>query len=99
MRQPELFTLARLPRGMVYDADFIAREEEATLLEEIQALPLTEAKYKEYTAKRRIVSYGGSYDFSAKELTPTGPIPPFLHPLRERIAVWAELPASRFTHA
>ena len=99
MRQRELFPLERLPRGMVYEADFITRDEEAALLEEIQKLPLSEAKYKQYTAKRRIVSYGGTYDFSANELTPAGPIPPFLDPLRGRIAEWAQSPASRFTHA
>ncbi len=99
MKQGELFPLGRLPRGMAYEADFITVQEEAALLGEIRNLPLSEAKYKQYTAKRRIVSYGGSYDFSANELTPAGPIPPFLHPLRERIAQWAELPASGFTHA
>ena len=100
MKQGELFgILPNLPVGMVYEPDFITREQEAALLSEIKNLPLHEAKYKEYTAKRRIVSYGGSYDFSSNELIPAGPIPPFLHPLRERIAGWTELPASRFTHA
>ena len=45
------------------------------------------------------MSYGASYDFSSNELIPAGAIPPFLCPLRERIAQWAGLPASRFTHA
>jgi len=100
MKQGELFgSLQRLPVGLVYEADFISREEEAALLSEISSLPLQEAKYKDYTAKRRIMSYGASYDFSSNELIPAGPIPPFLHPLRERIAQWVDVPASRFTHA
>jgi alkylated DNA repair dioxygenase AlkB len=45
------------------------------------------------------VSYGGTYDFSANELRPAGPVPEFLHPLRERVAAWARVPAERFTHA
>jgi alkylated DNA repair dioxygenase AlkB len=98
--QGELFgDLHRLPAGMVYRPDFISRDEEAGLLFKIGTLPLMEAKYKDYTAKRRIVSYGGRYDFSSNELVPAGPIPPFLDPLRERIAQWVEVPASQFTHA
>ena len=100
MKQGELFGITqRLPAGLVYHADFITREEESVLLGEIGALPLREAKYKEYTAKRRIISYGATYDFSSNELIPAGPIPPFLHSLRERIAQWVGVPASRFTHA
>jgi len=100
MKQGELFgNLQRLPAGLVYEPDFITRDEEAALLAEIRNLPLREAKYKDYTAKRRIVSYGGTYDFSSNELIPAGPVPPFLLPLRERIARWAEVPASRFAHA
>jgi len=100
MKQGELFGIPHdLPTGMVYEPDFITRDEEAALLSEIGTLPLREAKYKEYTAKRRIVSYGGTYDFSSNELIPAGPIPPFLDALREHIAEWIEVPASRFTHA
>src|SRR5437899_11583843 len=100
MNQGELFgTTLRLRPGMVYQPDFLTRDEETALLDEIEKLPLSEAKYKDYTAKRRIISYGASYDFSSNELAPAGPIPPFLHTLRERIAEWVEVPASRFTHA
>ncbi len=45
------------------------------------------------------MSYGASYDFSSNELIPAGPIPPFLHPLRERAARWVGVPADEFTHA
>ena len=100
MRQTELFEIQqRLPHGLLYEPDFIAPAEEAALLEEITTLPLREAQYKQFTAKRRIMSYGGSYDFSSNELIPAGPIPPFLHPLRERIAQWLEIPAAEFGHA
>jgi len=100
MRQGKLFEIApHLPTGMVYELDFISVEEEAVLLAEISTLPLHEAKYKDYTAKRRIMSYGASYDFSSNELVPAGPIPAFLLPLRERVAQWTGVPSSRFTHA
>ena len=100
MPQGELFAPAQaLPEGFDYRADFITAEEEADLLAEIGQLPLREAQYKEFTAKRRIVTYGGTYDFSSNELLPAGPIPIFLHGLRERLAAWAAVPAQEFMHA
>jgi alkylated DNA repair dioxygenase AlkB len=100
MPQGELFALEQaLPEGFEYRPDFITAEEEADLLAEIGQLPLREAQYKEFTAKRRIVSYGGTYDFSSNELLPAGPIPLFLHGLRTRLAVWSAVPAQEFTHA
>jgi alkylated DNA repair dioxygenase AlkB len=100
MKQGTLFAVApKLPAGMLYVQEFISREEEARLLAEIAELPLHEAQYKEFTAKRRIMSYGASYDFSSNELIPAGEIPPFLMPLRDRIAEWVKVPSSLFTHA
>jgi alkylated DNA repair dioxygenase AlkB len=100
MKQGELFGIQeRLPPGFLYRPDFITLDEEAALLDEIYKLPLREAKYKQFTAKRRIVSYGASYDFSNNELVPAGPIPEFLHPLRDRIARWVKVPAERLSHA
>jgi len=88
-----------LPGGLVYRPAFIAEDEEGALLREIAALPLHEAQYKEYTARRRIVSYGSSYDFTDNVLHPEEPVPGFLLPLRERVAAWVDLPATRFGHA
>src|SRR5215510_8247710 len=99
-QQRELFgPLQRLPGGFLYKSDFITRDEEATLLSEIRNLPLREAQYKQYTAKRRIISYGTSYDFASNELMPADVVPPFLDTLRERMASLAEVPADRFAHA
>jgi len=101
MAQQTLFPLAGEPfaRGYAYEADFLSRAEEAVLVEQIQRLPLHEAEYKQFKAKRRIVSYGGSYDFSSNRLRETEPIPPFLHSLREKAATWAARPAEEFTYA
>jgi alkylated DNA repair dioxygenase AlkB len=100
MKQGELFAgVQRLPSGFVYQPDFITEDEKSRLLAEISHLPLHEAKYKEYTAKRRIMSYGGTYDYSGNELIPAGPLPPFLHELRDRISDWTQIRAGQFTHA
>jgi alkylated DNA repair dioxygenase AlkB len=80
-----------LPPGLVYRPGFLEPAEEATLLAGCRALPLEEARYRSFTAKRRIVSFGAGYDFAANTLTPAPPLPPLLHPLRERIAAWSAI--------
>lgn len=98
--QRELFdTSPQLPEGFVYATDFISPDDEASLLETIRSLPLEEATYKAYKARRRTVSYGSEYDFTTDELQPAPPIPEFLLPLRERIAAWLEVPAQALVHA
>lgn len=85
--QGQLFGPATsLPEGFVYVEDFIAAEEERRLLAAIAELPLEAARYKEYTARRRIAL------FEEK-------LPAFLAPLRERIAAWLGVPAAALRHA
>lgn len=99
-RQAELFAEPpAFPGGLVYAVEFITPEEEASLIEGIQALPLLEARYKQHTAKRRIASYGSAYDFESKARLAAPSIPALLMPLRDRAARWAGLPAGRFVHA
>lgn len=88
-----------LPEGLVYQPGFLSEAEESAALEGIRALDLREAQYKEYTARRRIASFGAGYDFDANELTPAPALAPFLLPLRGRIAAWTGLPAEEFGYA
>ena len=88
-----------LPEGMRYQEDFLGRQEEAHWIGVVSALPLQEMHYKAYTARRRGVSFGGSYDFDANRLEPAAALPLALEPLRERVAAWAGLPESAFVHA
>ena len=83
----------------MYQEGFLSADEEAALLAEIRALPLEEAKYKAFTAKRRIAAYGSSYDFDTNELGPAPPVPPFLFSLKKRVAELAAVEETRFTHA
>lgn len=89
----------RHPGGFRYAAEFITPAEEADLLAHIRSQPLREAEYKQYTAKRRILSFGSEYDFSANELLPGPPLPEFLLPLRGKVAAWINVPAEKFAHA
>lgn len=101
MSQDELFGAPppALPPGMRYEEDFLSREEEAALVATVAALPLANMQYQQYTARRRVVSYGGSYDFSAQKLRTAEPLPDWLEPLRERAGAWAGIAPERFTQA
>jgi alkylated DNA repair dioxygenase AlkB len=100
MSQAELFSEeSALPSGLVYVPDFISAAEEAQLLEGIWALDLQEAQYKQYTAKRRVASFGAGYDFVENELTPAAEVAPFLLPLRSKAAEWVGIPEEGFGYA
>ena len=89
---------ASRPEGLVYLPDFLSAAEEAEILGIVQALPLEAARYKAYTARRRVVSYGGSYDYDANRLLPTTELIALLHPLRDRVADWMGSPPSALVH-
>ena len=81
-----------LPAGWDYRTDFITIEEEAGLLAAIAAMPLEEARYRGYVARRRVAHFGTDYDFTANRLLPAPPLPEALRPLRDRAAAWIEEP-------
>ncbi|HEX4886375.1 MAG TPA: alpha-ketoglutarate-dependent dioxygenase AlkB [Casimicrobiaceae bacterium] len=87
---------APLPAGLAYREDFVSADEEQALVEAVRGLPLAPARYREYVAKRRTASFGFSYDFATGRLGAAPPLPAFLHPLRERAAAWAGVPAAEF---
>jgi alkylated DNA repair dioxygenase AlkB len=98
--QHELFEApSALPNGLIYVPEFLTETEERTLLEGIAHTDLREAQYKEYTAKRRVASFGAGYDFTEQELTPAPAIAPFLLPLRKRVAQWLSVPEADLSYA
>ena len=88
-----------LPAGWAYREDFIGVDEEAELLDTIAALPLHEARYKGYTARRRVVHFGFAYDYDDNRLLPSEPLPPSLEPLRAKVAAWIGEPADALVSA
>jgi len=87
-----------LPEGLAYEPEFLSRDEERALIALIGTLPLQAARYKDYTARRRVTSFGGSYDFDANKLLPAQPLIEALHPLRARVAQWAGVAADDLRH-
>lgn len=98
--QPDLFgeAPAAAVEGLRYERDFLSLAEEAELLGIVQGLPLKEMRYKEYTARRRGTSFGGSYDFDTNRLKPGPPLPEALHPLRAKVAAWSGIAPEDLGH-
>ena len=88
-----------LPSGLVHREGFLDAREEAEILAGIATLDLRQAQYKEYTAHRRVASFGAGYDFDANELTPAPVMAPFLLPLRDKVAAWSGTAAEEFGYA
>ena len=103
MEQGSLFDLPEplpenLPPGLAYEPEFLRHDEEAALIALIRTLPLAAAKYKSYTARRRVVSFGGCYDYDANKLLPAEPLIEALYPLRARVARWAGVEPEAIRH-
>lgn len=87
------------PDGFRYQAAILPPDDEQALVAQLQALPLQAFEFHGYVGRRRVLSYGWHYDFGDRTLRPADEIPPFLHPLRERAAAFADLPADDLPHA
>jgi alkylated DNA repair dioxygenase AlkB len=84
--------------GLLYEPGFLSEAEEEDLLGNIKTLPLKEAQYKQYTAKRRTASYGFEYDFDHSKMHPAPPMPPPFLPLKEKVAAHVGIAPDRFVH-
>jgi alkylated DNA repair dioxygenase AlkB len=95
VRQLSLFdqppVLPVLPDGFRYRADFLTAEQERALVAQFRDLPFREFAFQGFFGRRRIVSFGWSYDFNRKELQKAADIPAFLTPAREAAARFAGL--------
>ncbi|MCD6680197.1 MAG: alpha-ketoglutarate-dependent dioxygenase AlkB [Burkholderiaceae bacterium] len=89
---------AHLPEGLRYERDFIDLDEERALIALVRGLPFEAARYKEYTARRRVVSYGGSFDYDANRLRPSAELVEELYPLRTRVARWFGVEPANLVH-
>jgi len=88
-----------LPEGFRYEAGVLSAREEAALVERFQDLPFKEFEFHGFLGKRRIVSYGWSYDYGARQVRRAEVIPDFLLPARAAAARFAGLDAASFQQA
>jgi alkylated DNA repair dioxygenase AlkB len=87
-----------LPEGFRYQPELIGTAEEEALLARVRELPFREFEFHGYKGKRRVVSFGWRYDFSARHLRKADDIPEYLFTLREAAATFAGLGAEEFQH-
>jgi alkylated DNA repair dioxygenase AlkB len=97
--EADLFDAPPLPPGLEYHADFFTIAEEAALLNAFADLPFREAKFQQYTARRRVVRFGLIYDADQAEWIEGRPLPAWLGDVRQRVAASRNVPAERFIHA
>ncbi|HEX8501507.1 MAG TPA: alpha-ketoglutarate-dependent dioxygenase AlkB [Pyrinomonadaceae bacterium] len=90
---------AKLPEGFGYRPELIGRADEEALLARVRELPFRDFEFHGYTGRRRVVSFGWHYDFSARHLREADDIPDYLLALREASASFAGLEPGEFRHA
>jgi hypothetical protein len=85
-----------LPDGFHYREDFVTRDEELGLTEEIGRVEFSTFEMRGVIARRRVAFFGQPYDAGSAS---TAPIPQFLMWLRTRLAAWANVDSERFAMA
>jgi alkylated DNA repair dioxygenase AlkB len=90
-----------LPPGLLLHPALIDHATERALLQMVAALPLHAARYKVYTARRRVLAWGARYDFDAGtvQMGSLEQLPPALLALREPLAAFAGVSPADFAHA
>lgn len=86
------------PPGFVYRADMVSAAEEQALLASLAALPFEPFQFRGHEGRRRVCSFGWKYDFTRPGLVAAEPMPPWLHPVRNRAAELAGVATSVFQH-
>ena len=88
-----------LPEGLRYAEAVVAPDEAGRLMDIFATLPFEAFDFHGFKGNRRIVSYGGRYDFSASRLEAAAPVPDFLVQARAAAAAFAGLEAEAIRHA
>jgi alkylated DNA repair protein (DNA oxidative demethylase) len=77
--------------GLSAAPNLVTKAEERSLIAAINATDLTPFRLQGWTGKRLTSSFGWHYDFDNGQVARTAPIPDWLLPIRERMAVFARL--------
>ena len=91
-------TAPKFPEGFRYRPELIDTADEDGLVARVRELPFRDFEFHGYTGKRRVVSFGLHYDFSARQLQKADRIPDYLLALREAAAAFADIDAEEFHH-
>ena len=91
-------TAPDFPEGFRYRQGLIGPAEEGVLLARVRELPFRDFEFHGYTGKRRVVSFGWHYDFSARHLRKADDIPAFLIELRRVAASFGGMEPEALQH-
>lgn len=75
-----------VPRGLHYFPNFISKEEEINLLDDIGKIKWKDIQMHGLIAKRKVVHYGLDYSYTTRTLYPTEAAPAFLESLQLKAA-------------
>jgi alkylated DNA repair dioxygenase AlkB len=73
------------PDGLRYAEDFVSAAEALDLIAQVADLPLQPFQFGQYEGKRRVASFGFSYDYTARHLVEAEPIPQWLSDVSHRV--------------
>ena len=97
MTQANLFA-DPLIAGLEYQTAFIDADEERVLIERLDATDLAPFRFHGWLGNRKTQSFGWRYDFDDASFNPTEPIPDWLHSLRDKAAVIADVEPAEIIH-
>jgi len=95
---PGLFDTPILP-GLGYCSGIVTADEEAALIEKIEAQPLSPFRFQGWLGKRLTLSFGWHYDFDTAQFGAVDPIPDWLEPIRRRATEFSGLAEDDFVQA
>jgi alkylated DNA repair dioxygenase AlkB len=73
------------PEGLRYAEDFVSATEALDLAAKVADLPLKPFQFGQYEGKRRVASFGYSYNYTARRLVEAEPIPEWLSDVSHRV--------------
>ncbi|HUH08620.1 MAG TPA: alpha-ketoglutarate-dependent dioxygenase AlkB [Egibacteraceae bacterium] len=87
------------PVGLRYEPGLLSASEEQALVERFEALEFGQVVIHGQAARRTVRLFGYDYDFQARSVSPTEPVPQWLDEVRQRGARLAELDPQRLVQA
>jgi alkylated DNA repair dioxygenase AlkB len=89
---------ASLPEGFRYPPELIGPADEGALFARVSALSFREFEFHGHTGRRRVVSFGWHYDFSARHLRKADDIPDYLIALLAAAPGFADMEPEELQH-
>ncbi len=81
------------PAGFTYYPDILDAGEASGLVASVRAIDFAAVEMRGQVARRRTAHFGWVYGYESWKITPGPPLPEFLVPLRDRVAVLAGVDA------